>query len=170
MEPKVMSSTSKGLIIALILVVLSLIINFTGSEQTIWGRWLGLVILCAGIIWACISYGKQKEGNVTFGNVFGHGFKVTAVVTVVSILFTVIILLVMPDLKEKAMDNARIEMEKNPNMTESQIQQALDITSRMFMVIAIAVILFGYLIIGLIASLIGAAATKKNPKTPFETI
>ena len=170
MEQKVTSPTTKGLIIALALVVLSLIVQFTGSEQTIWGRWLGIVILCAGVIWACISYGQQMNGNVTFGNVFAHGFKTSAVVTVLSILFMVIILLVMPDIKEKGMEAARAEMEKNPNMTESQIEQGVAMASKFFYVFLIAGILFGYLIIGLIASLIGAGVTKKTPKTPFENV
>lgn len=170
MEQKVTSPTVKGVIIALSLLVLSLIVQFTGSETTIWGRWLGIILLCAGIIWACISYGQQMNGNVTYGNVFAHGFKTTAVVTVLSILFMVIILLVMPDIKEKAMITARTEMEKNPNITESQIDQGVAMADKFFYVFLIAGILFGYLIVGLIASLIGAGITKKTPKTPFENV
>ena len=170
MEKKVMSSSAKGLLIALILIVLSLIIQFTGSEQTIWGRWLGAIILVAGVIWACISYGQQMDGNVTFGNVFGHGFKTTAVVTVICVLFTAAILLLMPEIKEKAIEAARVEMEKNPNLTESQIDQGIAMTNKFFFVFAIAAILFGYLIIGLIASLIGAGVTKKTPKPTFDNI
>ena len=61
-------------------------------------------------------------------------------------------------------------MEKNPNLTESQIDQGIAMTNKFFFVFAIAAILFGYLIIGLIASLIGAGVTKKTPKPTFDNI
>lgn len=133
METKVVSSTTKGLVLALILIVLSVVINITDSETTVWGRWLGIIILMGGVIWACISFGKQNNNQVTFGNVFAHGFKTCAVATSLVILFTIIFLLIFPNIKEKAMDNALQEMQKNPNMTQSQIDQAMALPTGCFM-------------------------------------
>ncbi len=33
------------------------------------------VFFIAGIIWACINYSNQLNGDVTFGNLFAHDFK-----------------------------------------------------------------------------------------------
>ena len=167
-EQKPISPVMKGVIISLLLIVLSLIAYFTGQDTASWNRWLGNIILFGGILWACISYGKQMNNNVTFGNVFAHGFKVSSIVTLFLIFFTVIFFLVFPDIKEKALDIARAEMEKSGKMSEEEIDQGIAISRKFFYVFTIGVLMFAYMIIGTIASLIGAAITKKDPRPPFE--
>ena len=167
-EQKPISPIMKGVIISLLLIVLSMIAYFTGQETASWNRWLGNIILCGGILWACITYGKQLNNNVTFGNVFAHGFKVSAIVTIFLILFSIIFFLLFPEVKEKALEIARADMEKRGNISEEQIEQGIAITRKFFFVFTIGVLMFVYMIIGTIASLIGAAVTKKDPRPPFE--
>jgi hypothetical protein len=167
MENKITSHLTKGLIIALVLVVISIIAYFTGNEQASWVRWGSVLILIGGIIWTCISYGKELNHSVTFGNVFAHGFKTSAVVTVIVIVFTIAFFLIFPEMVEKQMNLAREEMEKQPNLTDDQLDTAMNISRKFFWPIAIGSIMFLYLLIGVIASLIGAGVTKKNPPTPF---
>ena len=169
MEQKVTSHIVKGLVISLILLVISLTAHFTDQSQSTWGKWAPSIILCAGVIWACLNYAKQMNHNVTFGNVFAHGFKVSAVVTVFSIIFSVVFLLLMPEVKEKAIETARQQMEEGGKMSSDQIEQAMGMTDRLFYVFLIGGIILIYLIIGLISSLIGAAVAKKDPRAPFET-
>ena len=76
--------------------------------------------------------------------------------------------LFFPDVKEKALEMARVEMEKGGRMSDDQIDQAIDMTRRFFYVFTIGVLMFAYMIVGTIASLIGAAITKKDPRPPFE--
>jgi len=52
---------------------------------------------------------------------------------------------------------------QNKNLTEEQMDKAIEISRNFFMVFLIAGTLVGYLAFGAIASLIGAAVTKKNP-------
>ena len=75
---------------------------------------------------------------------------------------------VFPEFKEKAMDEARKSM-SSKNLSEEQVEKALDITKKLFMVFLIGGALLGYLLFGAIASLIGAAVTKKDPR-PLEDI
>lgn len=168
MEKKPTSHITKGLIIALILIALSVASYLTDQQQESWNRWAQNLILFGGIIWACISYGNQMNHNVTFGNVFGHGFKVSAVITCITIVFTVIFLLLFPDLKEKSMELARLELEKGGSLNDDQIEQSLGLVDRMFYIFTIGVLILIYLIVGCIASLVGAAVTKKQPRSPFE--
>ena len=66
----------------------------------------------AGIIWACISYSKQINANVTFGNLFAHGFKTTAVIIVIMFVYTIVALKVLfPDMVDKSMAMTRQKME-----------------------------------------------------------
>ena len=169
MEKNVTSHIVKGLVISLVLLVVSLTAHFTDQSMETWARWAPNILLFAGIIWACINYSNQRNHNVTFGNVFAHGFKVSAVVTVFSIIFSIVFLLLMPEVKEKAIETARQQMEEGGQMSDSQIDQAMEMTNRLFYVFLIGGIILMYLIIGCIASLIGAAIAKKDPRAPFET-
>jgi len=172
-EKKMMTPMTKGLILGMITVGLSLLLQtfIPDLKEQQKYSWASLFIIFAGIIWACWSYAKDMNGNVTFGNVFAHGFKTTAVLTSISIIFTIITLTVIfPDLKEKAMENAREQMMEQDQLNDTQIDQAIEMTSKFFIAFAIGGVLISYLLIGAIASLIGAGVVKKNPNpTPFES-
>ena len=168
-EKKVMTHVQKGLLVSLILIVLGVIAHFAGIENEGWYRWLPSIILLAAIIWACVFYSTQMNNQVTFGNVFLHGFKMSAVITVILIVWTIIsVALIFPEIKEKAMETARQQMEEGGKMSDSQIDQAIETGRKFFFVILIGTILFGTLIVGAIASLIGAAVAKKKPVNPLD--
>jgi len=170
-EKKVMTHIQKGLLVSLILIVVGIIAHFAGIENEGWYRWLPSIILLAAIIWACVFYSSQMNNQVTFGNLFLHGFKMSAVITVIVILWTVLSMtLIFPETKEKALDMARQNMEDGGKMSDSQIDQAMEATRKFFLVIVIGTILFGTLVVGAIASLIGAAVAKKKPVNPLDQL
>lgn len=162
MEQKITSPATKGIVISLILIVLSLITYFMDLSQNKAFQWVGYLIFIAAIIWSVYSYGQQINHNSTFGNYFSHGFKVSAIVTAIMIIFAIIILSLFPDIKEKGIDAARKSMESKGTMSSDQINQAIGFTEKFFMVFVIGGSLVGYLFFGAIASLIGAGVTKKD--------
>jgi amino acid transporter len=169
MENKITQPWMKGLIISLVLIALSIIFQLTGLAKIKSLQWLQSVLIIGALIWACISYGKEMNGNVSFGNVFGHGFKTSASMTVIFIVYTIIsIKFLFPEMIDQSLDQARTEMEKNNSLSEKDVENALEMTRKFFLPFAIGGILLGFAFIGAIGSLIGAAITKKNPKTPFE--
>ena len=78
------------IIISLILIVFGLVLYFTNQYMNKTLSYIQYVILLGGIIWSCNTYGKQMNGNVTFGNVFAHGFKTTAFVAAVIAVYTLL--------------------------------------------------------------------------------
>jgi len=167
MEKKTTSPVSKGVIITLLLIVFGLIIYFSGQMENKSLSYLQYIILIAGIIWSCISYAKQMNGNVTFGNVFAHGFKTTAVVAALLAVYTVIaVKFLFPDIVDKSLEMAKKEM-VSKNLTEEQMQSGLDMARKFFLPFAIGGILVVFAIIGCVSSLVGAAIAKKNPQGPF---
>ncbi|WP_207493490.1 DUF4199 domain-containing protein [Aridibaculum aurantiacum] len=168
MEPKVTTPVAKGLIIALVLIVLSLVLHLLGESMN---RALGSIqylIIIAGIIWGCINYANQMNNNVTFGNIFAHGFKITAVVTVLMVVYTAIAVKVLfPEIVDIALDETVRELEKR-EMSDEQIEQTVEMTRKFFFPFAIAGIVFFFVVVGLISSLIGAGVAKKNPQSPFQ--
>ncbi|MCU0387206.1 MAG: DUF4199 domain-containing protein [Chitinophagaceae bacterium] len=173
MEKKKLTPLNAGLIISLVLIAISVIlyVAVTDMKQQQQFGYFSYLILIAGLIYTCLTYAKQENKNVTFGNVFSFGFKTTAVVTSIMVIFTILSLTVLfPEMKSKAMDVAREQMETNDQLSDAQIDQALEMTNKFFLPFAIGGSLIGYLIIGAIGSLIGAAAAPKNPNPiPFES-
>jgi predicted membrane channel-forming protein YqfA (hemolysin III family) len=168
MQQKVIPTTVKGFIIGLIMIVISIIASFMELQANGYFQWLGYGIFLVGVILSISQYGKQINYNSTFGNYFAHGFKVSALVTLMMIVFLVIFMTVFPEFKDKAMEEAKKGMAEK-NMSEDQVEQALNMTKKFFMVFLIGGALLGYLIVGAIASVIGAAITKKDPH-PLEDI
>ncbi len=165
MEQAVTTTTTKGIIIGLILIVIAIAIYFSNIDMNGPAKWISNAVFVIGIIWSVNNYGKQINYNSTFGNYFAHGFKVTAVATVIMIIYLIIFILLFPEFKEKGIEQARIAMQKNNNMTNEQISQGLEITKKFFLVFVIGGSLIVYLIFGSLAALVGAAITKKEPNT-----
>ena len=110
------------------------------------------------------------DGNVTFGNVFAYGFKVTATLIVLTVVFTFLEMkVIFPEMIDKILEMTAKEMEKNKNLTDAQAKTALDMTAKFILPFMIGGIILMYGIIGAIASAIGAGVAKKNPQaTPFD--
>lgn len=162
MEKKITTHIAKGLIIGLAMVAIGLAFQIFDIYES-WIQWLVLALYCVAIIWACTSFAKEMDGDVTFGKVFGHGFRTAAIVTLIAIAAFALTYLIMPEMKDKAMEKAREEMAKNPQMSEETIEKALEWTGQNFVLFGIIGSLFSYAFFGVIASLLGGAVAKKNP-------
>jgi len=164
METKSTSPAIQGVIISLILIVFGLVIYFAGLTAVKGINAIQYALFAGGIIWACITYAKQREGNVTFGNTFAHGFKVTAAVTGITAVYTFLSLkFIMPELIDIGLDQARASMVEQKKMSESEISSSVEMLKKFFIPFVTAGLIVGFLIFGCICSLIGAAVAKKNP-------
>lgn len=153
-----------GLIISAIVILFSTLFYILHINTQKWTQWVGVVIMFVGVIISCIQYAKANDGNVTFGNVFGNGFKTTAIVALMTIAFSVLFVLIFPDIKEQALEQVRLDMEKQ-GQADDVIDKAVAMTDKMFIVFLLAGGIFGTLFFGVIASLIGAGIARKNPNT-----
>lgn len=161
MEKKVTSHFVKGLIIGIAVLIVGLLFQVFDIYER-WIQWLVLGCYVAAIIWACYSFSVDKDGDVTFGSVFGHGFKTAAIVTLIAIAGFALTSFLMPEVQEKMMSIARAEMEKNPQMNEDTIDKAMEFTNKYYFLFGVVGSLFSYAFFGGIAALIGAGIAKKN--------
>lgn len=169
MEQKVMTHFTKGLLIGLVIIFLYVAGYMANISEQAWFGWVVDLIIVAGMIWACIMFANQNDNRVTFGNLFAHGFKTTAIVTLILIAYMIIsITLIFPEAKDKAMEVARERMEARGGMSQDQIDQAIQFTRKFFMPIAIGATMLSSLFFGVIGSLIGAGVAKKNPGNPLD--
>ena len=168
MDKQITSHILKGAILGGISILFSIIIYVFNLYTTQWLSWISYAIFIGGIIYGNILFANQNENNVTFGNIFAHGFKTTAVVIVITVLYTVLSLFIFPDMVDKIIEISRTAMAKNPQMTDEMIEQGIAMTKKLFLPFAIAGAIFGTGFLGAIASLIGAAVAKKNPVDSFK--
>jgi hypothetical protein len=167
-ETKIMSPQIKGLLIALIVIILGIAGYFTNLGFSTWYNWVVNAIMLAAIIIACVHFANQKEGYVTFGNVFLHGFKITAVVAIIVLVYTLLAFTVLfPDMKEKIFEMQQAQMEKR-GLDDGKLEQGMTMMKKYFMIFLVIGVIFGTLIWGSIASLIGAAVAKKKKFNPLD--
>lgn len=167
-EQKIMSAQLKGLLISLFVIIVSITGYYTELSFKPWFGWIVNAVFFIAIIFACVHFASQKQGYVTFGNVFLHGFKVTAVITIILLVYTLLAMTVLfPEMKEKIFEMQEAQMEER-GMDSEQIEKGMSFMRKNFMVFMVIFLLFGNLIIGCIASLIGAAVAKKNKINPVD--
>src|SRR5687767_4131323 len=104
MEKKTLSNINAGIILFLVMAVYTLIINVSNLQNNTALSWLSYLIVIGGISIFVIRYAKDKEGNVTFGNLFGYGFKICAILTVFYIAFMALFYLIFPEYKEQLLE------------------------------------------------------------------
>ena len=167
-ENKIVSPQIKGIMIALVMIILSIVGYYSGLGFTNWYNWIVNGVMVIGLIIACVHFANQMEGFVTFGKVFMHGFLTTVVIIVIMLVYTFIAFKVLfPDMQEKIFEMQAEALEKQ-DMDSDKMEQALTMMKKFFWPFLILGIIFGNMIFGCIASLIGAAVARKNKVNPLD--
>jgi hypothetical protein len=171
-ENKAITHVTAGIIIGAVLILLScLTIYLTkGDNSNSALQWLNYIIMIAGLIIFINLYGKSRDYRETFGNLFSYGFKTTAVFTLLLLAFVVLFNIIFPDFKEKGFEMARQKMEEEGKLSDTQIDQGIQMVKKYFWAFAIGGTILANLIVGAIGSLIGAAITKKRPYNPLDQL
>jgi NADH:ubiquinone oxidoreductase subunit 6 (subunit J) len=168
MDSKITSHIIKGAILSGISIVISILVYVFNLYEASWLSWVNYGIFIGGLIYGGILFANQSDNNVSFGEVFTHGFKTTSVVIVITVLFSVLsIKVIFPDMVDKVVEITRKKMLENPNMTDDMIEKAVNMTKQYFLPFAIGGAIIGTGILGALGSLLGAAFAKKNPN-PFK--
>lgn len=167
-ERKPIGHLQAGLLIAAVLIVYSIALNFLGQAGNQSLGMISYLIMIIGIVAFVIMHGKANNNELGFGDLFSYGFKTTSVLTIIFIGFLIIFNLIFPDLKEQAFEMARQKMEEQGNLSDDKIDQALEIMKKFFWIGIVGGTLIFFVILGAIGSLIGAAITKKEPVNPLD--
>jgi hypothetical protein len=161
---KVQTHVPYGFVTALGLILIAVILEVLNLNDKPGMQWLGYAIMLTGLILNARAFSKANQADVRFGEVFSSCFKATAIIAIVMFAWSFILPLIFPGIYERMMEKAHEEMLKNPQMSEEQVETAMNYTKKFFKVLIHAGALFGTLIGGLFFSLIAAAIAKKNPR------
>lgn len=129
-----------------------------------------LVLPLLFIFLACNNYkNKINGGYISFGESLKAGVAVSIVSSLISSIGTSLIYLLVPDSKEQILEQTKISLATQPNMTAEAMKMALNMTEvfmRPYILIPFSILVSA--IMGLIFSLIiGAIVKKENPYGDF---
>ena len=156
-----------ALLAGLLMIIASVTIYVTNSMFVKGLQYVPYLLLLLALILNARAYSKANDGFVTFGNVFGSGFKLTAIVTAIMIIWCFASLYIFPEMKDKIMENTQKEMAKQQKMTDEQMEMALNVTKKYWTYFLVGGTLFMTFFIGTIFSLIAAATAPKKGERPF---
>jgi hypothetical protein len=158
----------KGIIIAVLLMVLDYMARKATTELPSAIQFLPLACMVIGIAASCIIYGYQTNGTLGFGDLFAHGFKTTAVVAVIMAVYTFIIIKYVFPPTAHDIDLATKAILDQGGILEQEARQKAIGNAKNAWVIEVSGTIMAKVVIGLAGSLIGAALAnlafaKKKP-------
>ena len=125
---------------------------------------LGIAITAVLIVLGIKKYKEANGGLLTLGQGLKTGISIVLISTVIYIIYTMLFMYVIaPDTMEQGLEIARQKLEENPNMSEEQIEGALEMQKKFSSPgILAAVMLIFSLFIGFVISLIASLAMQKK--------
>ena len=122
-----------------------------------------ILITFAGVLASSILYSRQMGGKLSFGEVFSHGLRTTAVIAFLMALYTFLaVKFIYPAPSAAEMDAAVKAIEQQGNALHHEAAEQATNAARHRWIIYVSLSIFATLIPGLLGSLAGAAITKKN--------
>jgi hypothetical protein len=122
-----------GLYAGLASIIYSAILNITGLafNQTVGYLSIpvGIIISVLAIVYACKEFREGNGGALSLGQAIGIGTLLSVVSGFLSGLFTTIyVKIIDTSYAEKLIDNSRRQLEEQGNMSDEQIDQAIEIS------------------------------------------
>lgn len=162
------STTSVGLRYGLLTGLVSIIISFglfVTHQETNPLRYATFMVLIAGIVLAMNSFKQNNQGFMSFGQGVGIGAMLSAVVGVLSGIFSYVYMsFIDPDVVSRMTEKIRSDMEARGGMTDEQIDQAMAMSVKFmngpFTLIAAVL---GTLLVGVILAMVISAFIKNAP-------
>ncbi|HNW98524.1 MAG TPA: DUF4199 domain-containing protein [Bacteroidales bacterium] len=123
-----------GFLLGITLIILSLLFYILNVDYQSVAQYISIVIMIVGMIIGILAYRKNNNGFITYGQSLGNGVLIGLFSAILVSIYTIIFFtLIDPGMIDVILRQAEEKMiEKNPNMTDEQIEMAMSY-SRKFM-------------------------------------
>lgn len=157
-----------GILTAIGIMVFTTIVNVSGQSQNKWLAIVSYIIMIVGIVMAMKEFRETNRGFMGYGEGLGLGSLTSAVLGLLASVFAMIyIRFIDTTIMTQMLDKARSDMEKQ-GLDDAQIDNYMEISQKFSSPgIMFASMVFGYLLIGFVFSLIIAAIMRRE-KPVFE--
>ena len=159
-----LKARTKGLVTGAIMIITSLCIYISQKSFDNGLQYVVYTTYVAGILWTLFTFKKRTGGEAIFKEYFGEGFRCFIVVTLLMVLFTLIFILLHPELKEQMAVNMRTELAKVKDLTPLDIENQIASAKKFFLPGFLMGAVLSYLAIGALvtAAASGFLSMKKN--------
>jgi hypothetical protein len=168
MEPKPVFAPSfvNGMIVAVLLVIFKLVLFLMDVDDQSYLQFGNYIIFALGLTWAMYSVRNNRlDGYATYGKAFMIGFYASLGIAVVVAIYTFVFMkYIDPGMINDILSQAEDKMiESNPDMTDDELNKALEITKMIMQPGLMSVIsVFISLLTGTIFSVVIAIFAKKE--------
>lgn len=166
------STTSVGLRYGLLTGLVSIIISFglfVSHQETSPLRFATFAVLIVGMVLGMIFFKQNNQGFMSFGQGVGVGTVLSAVVGLLSGIFSYVYMnIIDPSVVIRMTEKIRADMEARGGMSDEQIDQAMAISGKMMNgPIMLVTALLGTILVGVILAMI-ISAFIKHAQPEFE--
>jgi Protein of unknown function (DUF4199) len=161
---KRISARNKGLITGGIMILISIGIFFVKKNFENNLQYITYTVYVAGILWTLFTFKQETNNTASFKQYFAEGFKCFIVVTLLMVLFTLVFLLLHPEMKEQMAAMMRTEVAKLKDITPLDIENRVASARQAFIPSLLIGAVFGYLAIGALVSVITAGFLSSQNK------
>ena len=154
-----------GFITALVMIIFNVVLYITGNSFEPWSQYVSYIPFLVGLILNGMAFSKANDAQITFGYAFGSCIKACCIITLCVLVWSFIAVMIFPEMKEKSLEIAQQSMAKK-GLSDEQIDQSLEMTKKYFTLFMVVGVVFGYMLVGAIFSLISAAIAKKDNNPP----
>ncbi len=120
-----------GIILGLFSIGYNLILQVTGLITEQWLGWLSFIFMIVILVFAYKEFKVGNNGFMRLGQGIGLGMLIIFISTVLASIFNYIYLKFIDDsMISMILENTREEMAKNPDMSDTQIDQAMAMTEK----------------------------------------
>jgi hypothetical protein len=170
MEEKAKSATPNaltyGLITGAVMIVYSLILYLLNLHLNKYLGYVSFLLLIAGMSYGTIQFrDKVMNGFISYGKAYSSGFMIALFAGILGAIYAFIFYkFIAPDVVREMLDMVRQKiMTRSPEMTDDQIEQAMNMTAKFMTPPLMSFFFLLYcVIIAAIAGLITSAFIKKE--------
>lgn len=161
-------SVNPGLILGGVMILISVITYILGIDpvENSWASWIPYPFMAFAFYYFQKEYRDNHNGGfLSMGEAVKLGVTIAVIAGVLAAIYSVIfVLYIEPDFVDKMLLKVEEQMlEKNPEMTQAQIDMAIGVTKKMMSpYISVPLAIVGNAVSGLILSLATGFFTKKS--------
>jgi len=147
----------KGLIIALVLIVLDIALQLTHNKFQPWISYVNSAILFVGVI-VGINV-KERGGNdkIVFSNLFGYGFRISVVSVCILFLYTVLsVYVIFPGYISDLYEQSIIQAKKLPEFNAASAATNKEMAMKVMRISLLSVVVLFNLAVGIAGALVGS--------------
>ena len=149
----------KGLIIALVLMMLDIALQLTHNKFQPWIASANIAIMLIGVIVSMNIQTPKTDGKIVFSNLFGYGFKISVVAVCLLFIYTFLSVYVFfPNYLNEFYEHQMAEVLKHPSFTAPVIAMGenKEMAMKVMRTSLLSMIVMFNLAVGIAGALIGS--------------